>query len=104
VRSDVNELWQGLLGGSVRTAGLVMRQAPGTRRKIRAAVERLAEDHRADGELVIPVCVKIARGRSREYGGARHQLPRVLKAPLLEHRMRTVLGGLAPRLTRGDDD
>jgi hypothetical protein len=29
---------------------------------------------------------------------------RVLKAPLLEHRMRTVPGGLAPRLTRGDDD
>jgi hypothetical protein len=26
---------------------------------------------------------------------------RVLRAPLLEHRMRTVLGGLAPRLTRG---
>jgi SAM-dependent methyltransferase len=60
---DVNELWQGLLGGSVRTAGLLMRQAPETRRRIRAAVERLAEDHRADGELVIPVCVKIARGR-----------------------------------------
>jgi SAM-dependent methyltransferase len=60
---DLNELWQGLLGGSVRTAGLLMRQAPETRRRIRAAVERLAEDHRADGELVIPVCVKIARGR-----------------------------------------
>jgi SAM-dependent methyltransferase len=60
---DVNELWQGLLGGSVRTAGLVKRQAPETRRKIRAAVQRLAEEYRADGELVIPVCAKIACGR-----------------------------------------
>jgi SAM-dependent methyltransferase len=60
---DANELWQGLLGGSVRTAALVTRQAPGTRRKIRAAVERLAEEYRADGELVIPACAKIARGR-----------------------------------------
>jgi SAM-dependent methyltransferase len=60
---DANELWQGLLGGSVRTAGLVMRQTPGTRRKIRAAVQRLAEEYRVDGELVIPAWAKIARGR-----------------------------------------
>jgi SAM-dependent methyltransferase len=62
---DANELWEGLLGGSVRTAGLVMRQPPGTRRKIRAAVQRLAEEYRADGELVIPACAKIARGTKR---------------------------------------
>ena len=61
--ADGNELWQGVLGGSVRTAGLVMRQAPGTRRKIRAAVQRLAEEYRADGELVIPARAKIASGR-----------------------------------------
>jgi SAM-dependent methyltransferase len=60
---DASELWRGLLGGSVRTAGLVMRQAPETRRKIRAAVHRLAEEYRADGVLVIPACAKIARGR-----------------------------------------
>jgi SAM-dependent methyltransferase len=60
---DANELWHGLLGGSVRTAALVMRQAQATRRKIHAAVQRLAEEYRADGELVIPACAKIARGR-----------------------------------------
>jgi SAM-dependent methyltransferase len=60
---DVNELWRGLLGGTVRTAGLVMAQAPETRRRIRATVERLAEEYRAGGELVIPACAKIARGR-----------------------------------------
>jgi SAM-dependent methyltransferase len=63
--SDADELWEGLLGGSVRTAGLVMRQVPATRRKLRAAVERLAEECRVGGELVIPACAKIARGRKR---------------------------------------
>jgi SAM-dependent methyltransferase len=61
--ADVDELWHGLLGGSVRTAGLVMRQPPRTRRAVRAAVERLAEQYRADGALAIPACAKIAYGR-----------------------------------------
>jgi SAM-dependent methyltransferase len=61
--SGADELWRGLLGGSVRTAGLVERQSPATRRRIRAALERLAEDHRVDGELVIPVRAKLASGR-----------------------------------------
>ena len=57
------ELWQGMLGGSVRTAGLVMRQPPPMRTRIRAAVERLADEYRADGGLAIPACAKIACGR-----------------------------------------
>lgn len=61
--SDADELWRGLLGGSVRTAGLVMQQPPDTRSKIRAALERLAEEYRAGGELALPVRAKIARGR-----------------------------------------
>jgi hypothetical protein len=52
-----------MLGGSVRTAGLVMRQPPATRTGIRAAVERLAEEHRVDGGLAILARAKIARGR-----------------------------------------
>ena len=60
---DVDELWRGLLGGSVRTAALMMRHAPGTRRRIRAAVERLAQEFRMDGGLVVPACAKIAVGR-----------------------------------------
>jgi SAM-dependent methyltransferase len=60
---DADELWQGMLGGSVRTAGLVMRQSPSTRGTIRAAVERLAEEYGADGGLAIPACAKIASGR-----------------------------------------
>jgi SAM-dependent methyltransferase len=61
--SDANGLWEGVLGGSVRTAGLVMSQPPPTRRRIRAAVNRLADEYRVDGGLDIPVGAKIARGR-----------------------------------------
>ena len=63
--SDPDELWDGMLGGSVRTAGLVMRQPPAVRIEIRAAVERLAEEYRIDGGLAIPVRAKLARGRRR---------------------------------------
>jgi SAM-dependent methyltransferase len=62
---DADELWRGMLGGSVRTAGLVMRQPPSIRMKIRATVERLAEDYRADGALAIPVRAKVACGWRR---------------------------------------
>ena len=59
---DADELWEGMLGGSVRSAGLVMRQSPRTRRRIRAAVERLADEYRVDGGLAIPARAKIASG------------------------------------------
>jgi ubiquinone/menaquinone biosynthesis C-methylase UbiE len=60
---DADLLWEGMLGGSVRTSGLVMRESPGTQRRIRAAADRLADEYRADGGLAIPVRAKIARGR-----------------------------------------
>jgi SAM-dependent methyltransferase len=61
---DTDDLWEGMLGGSVRSAGLIMRQPQRTRRRIRAEVERLVEEYRADGELAIPARAKIAWGRS----------------------------------------
>ncbi len=61
--TDADELWQGVLGGSVRTAGLVMQQTPSTRREVRATVGRLAQDYRAGEGLAIPACAKIAGGR-----------------------------------------
>jgi SAM-dependent methyltransferase len=61
--SDADELWQGMLGGSVRTAGLVMSQPPRVRSRVRAAVERLADEYRVDSGLAIPARAKIARGR-----------------------------------------
>jgi SAM-dependent methyltransferase len=60
---DADELWQGVLGGSLRTAGLVMRQPPQIRGEIRATVNRLAQQYRADGGLAIPARAKIAHGR-----------------------------------------
>jgi SAM-dependent methyltransferase len=60
--ADADELWRGLLGGSVRTAGLVMRQPPSTRQRIRETVAELAEDYRVEGGLDIPGRAKIARG------------------------------------------
>jgi SAM-dependent methyltransferase len=60
---DTNNLWEGMLGGSVRSAGLVMRQPQRTRRMIRAEVERLVDGYRADGEIAIPARAKIACGR-----------------------------------------
>jgi len=59
-----DQLWEGMLGGSVRTAGLVLKQPPETRARIRATAERLAEVYRAGGELVIPVSARIGHGRT----------------------------------------
>jgi SAM-dependent methyltransferase len=59
---DADDLWEGMLGGSVRTARLVMRQPPSTRSRIRAAVERLADEYRVGGGLAIPARAKIGRG------------------------------------------
>jgi SAM-dependent methyltransferase len=60
--SDTDELWRGMLGGSIRSAGLIARQPPGTRAAIRAAVDRLAAEYRGDGGLAIPADAKIASG------------------------------------------
>ncbi len=59
---DTEDLWAGMLGGSVRSGGLVMRQPPRTRRRIRAAVERLLEEYRDGDGLAIPASAKIAWG------------------------------------------
>jgi ubiquinone/menaquinone biosynthesis C-methylase UbiE len=61
--AGVDELWDGMVGGSVRTAGLLQGQPPHVRREIRAAAERIAREYEADGALAIPASAKIARGR-----------------------------------------
>lgn len=58
-----DELWDGVLDGTVRTSALVNSQSPDMRRRVRAAFDRLAAEH-ADGDgLELPVSVKIASGR-----------------------------------------
>jgi hypothetical protein len=57
-----NELWDGVLGGTVRTAALVRAQPPDVQRRIRAAFDRAAVVYAVDDGLGLPVSVKIASG------------------------------------------
>jgi SAM-dependent methyltransferase len=61
--STPDELWNGLLGGTVRTSALILRQPEEIRRQIREAFDRrVAEYQDADG-LELPVSVKLVAGR-----------------------------------------
>jgi ubiquinone/menaquinone biosynthesis C-methylase UbiE len=63
VRS-ADELWRGLLGGTVRISAVILRQTDDMKRKIRAAFDRIVEDYRVGDRLEIPVSVKLASGRN----------------------------------------
>lgn len=65
-----DELWDGLLGGTVRTAAVVRSQPERVRRRIRDAFERLLEVHRTSDRLEVPVSVKLAAGVRRPLGRA----------------------------------
>ena len=56
----MDELWDGLIEGTVRTSALVLAQPPGVRRRIRAAFDRYASAHARDGALWLPVSAKLA--------------------------------------------
>lgn len=56
--SSVDELWHGLLDGTVRTAALVRAQPPAVQAGIRAAFDRLAAQY----NLSVPVAAVIASG------------------------------------------
>ena len=58
-----DELWHGVMHGTVRTAALVDSQRPRVRQRIRAAFDRLAGQYAAGAGLELPVSVKIAFGR-----------------------------------------
>jgi len=55
-------LWEGMLGGTVRTRALVLGQSPEDQRRIRAAFEALVEPYRTDSGLELAVSVKLAHG------------------------------------------
>jgi SAM-dependent methyltransferase len=59
---DADELWGGLLGGSVRGAALVEAQDEATRARVRAEFGRLLEELRAGDGFAIPAVVKLASG------------------------------------------
>lgn len=61
--ATVDEFWDGIVGGTVRTAAMIQGQTQETQRRIREAFDRLARRYAAADGLEIPVSVKVASGR-----------------------------------------
>ncbi len=61
--ASADALWQGLLGGTVRTSALILRQPGETQRQIRTAFDRLARQFQVAEHLELPISVKLASGR-----------------------------------------
>ena len=58
--ASADALWQGLLGGTVRSAALIVRQPEETQRAIRAAFDRILQPYTGPGGVELPVSVKLA--------------------------------------------
>jgi hypothetical protein len=61
--SGTDELWEGVLGGSVNTRAIVLAQPLATQERIRTELERLAEPHHREHGIDVPVSVRIASAR-----------------------------------------
>src|SRR3954451_13907224 len=61
--ADTDELWEGMLASSVRTAALIERQPEPVRRRIRAALEKAVAPYRSETGIALPVSAKLASGR-----------------------------------------
>jgi ubiquinone/menaquinone biosynthesis C-methylase UbiE len=64
--SSSDELWSGMLAGTVRTSALIQRQPDEVQEQIRAAFERVVQQQRVGDGLAIPVAVKLASARKPE--------------------------------------
>ncbi len=58
-----DELWEGVLGGSVNTRATVLSQPPAVQQRIREELARLVDPHRREDGIDVPVSVRIASGR-----------------------------------------
>ena len=58
-----DELWTGLIDGSVRVRPLVAGQPPEMQRAIRTHFDELVEEYRTADGFEVPVAVKLASGR-----------------------------------------
>jgi ubiquinone/menaquinone biosynthesis C-methylase UbiE len=63
LESSPDALWRGLLGGTVRTSALVLRQTSEMQRQIRAAFDRIVQQYQVGDRLELPVSVKLASAR-----------------------------------------
>ncbi|MGZ6651279.1 MAG: class I SAM-dependent methyltransferase [Solirubrobacteraceae bacterium] len=61
--ASADELWDGMLGATVRASALITRQPQDARQRIRAAFDRLASGYRRGDVLEMPVAVKLATAR-----------------------------------------
>jgi SAM-dependent methyltransferase len=63
--AGAGELWEGYLNGAVRIGAMVRGQTGPMQARIRAAFDRLVDEHATDGGVELPVSVKLAAGRKR---------------------------------------
>jgi SAM-dependent methyltransferase len=61
--AGAEQLWEAFLHGAVRIGAMVRGQPEPVRARIRAAFDRLVEEHATDGGVELPVSVKLATGR-----------------------------------------
>jgi SAM-dependent methyltransferase len=57
------ELWRGLLGGTVRTSAIILRQTEEMQREIRTAFDEIVRRYEVDAQLELPVSVRLASAR-----------------------------------------
>lgn len=57
-----DELWDGVLAGTVRISALILHQSESTRQRIRAVFDRLVAEYWRGDHLELPVSVKLAAG------------------------------------------
>jgi SAM-dependent methyltransferase len=60
--ASLDELWAGVLGGTVRTAARLADATPEQRDRARAELARLAEPHRRGAGYALPTTIRIATG------------------------------------------
>lgn len=61
--ASADELWEGLMCGTVRMSPLILGQTEAVRRRIRSSFERLLEEYRSGDAFAVPVAAKLASGR-----------------------------------------
>jgi hypothetical protein len=60
--ATADELWNGLMDGTVRMSALVLKQPTDVQEQIRAVFDRLTARHVRNGGLSIPVSAKLGVG------------------------------------------
>jgi hypothetical protein len=77
---SADQLWRGLMGGTVRTSAIILGQTDEMQREIRAAFDRIVEQYRVGDRLEVPVSVKLASGRKGAEPGTVKEPGRVAEA------------------------